>query len=70
MTELAPLSIPGEERAEILAARLDLELPVPPVGWGFLEHLKRLVLEGLLEERMCSEQGSYQKSCSIGWSIR
>jgi len=66
MTGLAPQSIAAGARSEILAARLGLELSVAPVGWGFLEHLKRLVLEELFEERMCSEQGSYQKSCSIG----
>jgi hypothetical protein len=55
-----------EEWTEKLAVRWGLEWPVAPVGSGFLVHLKRLVLEELLEERRCSEQGSYQKSYSIG----
>ena len=66
MTVSALQSIAAEEWPGMMAAHLDSELSVALGEWEFLEHLKRLVLEGLLEERMCSEQGSYQKSCSIG----
>jgi hypothetical protein len=59
--ELALQSIAAKPVAD-----LNLEAPATPVGSGFLVHLKRQVLEGLPEVRRRSEQGSYQKSCSIG----
>ena len=67
--ELALQSIAAEAWAAKPVADSSLEAPATPVGSGFLVHLKRQVLEGLLEERRCSEQGSYQKSCSIGLRI-
>ena len=67
--ELAPQNIAEEAWIGKLAACWSLGVPVAPAGLGFRVHLKRLVLEGLVEEQMCSEQGSYQKSSSTGYNI-
>ena len=67
--ESAPQNTAEEAWIGKLAACWRLGGPVAQAELGFRVHLKRLVLEGVGEKQMCSVQGSYQKSCSIGYNI-